>query len=99
MTLKYSFPTEKKAKELIMTLAKKDEDGNLPNFRDVKTTDFTKAIVVLGFENKRVYDDDAETYEIFEGDSFDVDVIWKDAVNSDWDKYEVDVDTPRHRFL
>ena len=90
MKLKYSFPTQKKAEELIMTLAKKDDDGNLPNVKDVKTTEYT---------NANIYDEETETYELIPGDSYDVDVAWKDAANTDWDKYEIDVETPRHRFL
>ena len=99
MKLKYSFPTQKKAEELIMTLAKKQRDGNLPNVRDVKTTEYTNAIVILGFNDKNIYDEETETYELIPGDSYDVDVAWKDAANTDWDKYEIDVETPRHRFL
>ena len=82
-----------------MTLAKKDEDGNLPNFREVRNTPTTYGIVILGFNDKTIYDEETETYELIPGDSYDVDVAWKDAVNTDWDKYEIDVETPRHRFL
>ena len=98
MNKKYIFNTEAKAEEMILSLATANEDGTLPNFRQVRVTDTTKGIVVLGFQDKGHFDEDTDTYVIDEqGTTFNVDVAWK-TVNTSWDAYEVLPTTSNHSF-
>ena len=87
---RYSFPTEAKAKELILKLAHTE---NELAFNKITTTETTHAIVCLGFQNK--YEDEVL---VKEGLTYDVDVMWKDVINKKWNKYEVNVKTPNHNF-
>ena len=96
MNKKYIFNTEAKAEEMILSLATANEET--PNFRQVRVTDTTKGIVVLGFQDKGHFDEDTDTYVIDEqGTTFNVDVAWK-TVNTSWDAYEVFPTTSNHSF-
>lgn len=108
MNKKYSMPTEAKAQELILALATPNEDGSSPSFMGVRTTDATHAIVVLGFQDEIIIDEETEEEVIVEGLTFDVDVIWKQKFDeegveliydADWVDYEVHPENPKHRFL
>ena len=108
MNKKYSMPTEAVAETLILALSTPNEDGSLPSFRDVKGTEGTHAIVVLGFQDEIIIDEETEEEVIVAGLTFDVDVIWKqkfdeDGVafiyDADWVQYEVHPEFPKHRFL
>ena len=99
MNKKYIFNTEAKAEEMILSLATANEDGNLPNFREVRNTPTTYGIVLLGFQDKGHFDSDTDTYVIDEvGTTFNVDVAWK-TVDTSWDAYEVHPLTSNHNFL
>ena len=97
MNKKYIFNTEAKAEEMILSLATANEDGTLPNFRQVRVTDTTKGIVVLGFQDKIEVNEEGEVVVIEEGLTFNVDVAWK-TVNEDWSQYEVHPSTSNHSF-
>lgn len=96
MNKKYIFNTEAKAEEMILSLATANEDGTLPNFRQVRVTDTTKGIVVLGFQDKIEIDEEGEE-TVIAGTTFNVDVAWK-TVNTSWDAYEVFPLTSNHSF-
>ena len=96
MNKKYIFNTEAKAEEMILSLATANEDGILPNFRQVRVTDTTKGIVVLGFQDKIEIDEEGEE-TVIAGTTFNVDVAWK-TVNEDWSQYEVFPLTSNHSF-
>ena len=96
MNKKYIFNTEAKAEEMILSLATANEDGILPNFRQVRVTDTTKGIVVLGFQDKIEIDEEGEE-TVIAGTTFNVDVAWK-TVNTSWDAYEVFPLTSNHSF-
>ena len=96
MNKKYIFNTEAKAEEMILSLATANEDGTLPNFRQVRVTDTTKGIVVLGFQDKIEIDEEGEE-TVIAGTTFNVDVAWK-TVNTSWDEYEVFPSTSNHSF-
>ena len=96
MNKKYIFNTEAKAEEMILSLATANEDGTLPNFRQVRVTDTTKGIVVLGFQDKIEIDEEGEE-TVIAGTTFNVDVAWK-TVNTSWDAYEVFPTTSNHSF-
>ena len=99
MIKQYSIPTEVIARELILALAIKDKDGNLPNFKDVKATETTHGIVCLGFQNKYSFDEETQESVLIEkGTTFDVDIFWKDLPNEDWIAYEVNPKSPNHKF-
>ena len=99
MNKKYIFNTEAKAEEMILSLATANEDGNLPNFREVRNTPTTYGIVVLGFQDEGFFDEEADTYVVTEeGTTFNVDVAWKE-VNEDWSEYEVFPESSNHNFL
>ena len=97
MNKKYIFNTEAKAEEMILSLATANEDGTLPNFRQVRVTDTTKGIVVLGFQDKGEINEEGEYVITEEGTTFNVDVAWK-TVNTSWDAYEVFPLTSNHSF-
>ena len=99
MNKKYIFNTEAKAEEMILSLATANEDGNLPNFREVRNTPTTYGIVVLGFQDEGFFDEEADAYVVTEeGTTFNVDVAWKE-VNEDWSEYEVFPESSNHNFL
>ena len=99
MNKKYIFTTEAEAETMILTLAQQDEDGNLPNFREVRNTPTTYGVVVLGFQDKYEFNEVTEEMELIEaGTTFNVDVAWK-TVNESWDAYEVFPVTSNHNFL
>ena len=99
MNKKYIFNTEAEAEEMILALAQLDEDGNLPNFRDVKRTETTKGIVILGFQDKLGLDEESGEFVITEeGTTFNVDVSWI-TVNEDWNSFETLPETSNHKFL
>ena len=93
MNKKYIFNTEAKAEEMILSLATANEDGILPNFRQVRVTDTTKGIVVLGFQDKGHFDDDTNNVIDEQGTTFNVDVA---KTNEDWSEYEVEPSTSNH---
>ena len=94
MNKKYIFNTEAKAEEMILSLATANEET--PNFRQVRVTDTTKGIVVLGFQDKIEIDEEGEE-TVIAGTTFNVDVAWK-TVNTSWDAYEVFPLTSNHSF-
>ena len=99
MNKKYIFTSEAEAEGMILSLATANEDGELPNFREVRNTPTTYGVVVLGFQNKGHFDVDTDTYVIDEvGTTFNVDVAWK-TVNDSWSQYEVFPTTSNHNFL
>ena len=99
MNKKYVFSTEAEAEEMILSLATANEDGEYPNFRDVKGTETTKGIVCLGFQDKTEIDEESGEFVITEeGTTFNVDISWK-TVNEDWSEYEISPETSNHKFL
>ena len=98
MNKKYIFSTEAEAEEMILSLATANEDGETPNFRDVKRTETTKGIVCLGFQDKTEIDEETLEVTVIEGLTFNVDVSWK-TVNEDWSEYEISPETSNHKFL
>tara|TARA_R110001632_G_C11039264_1_gene383018 strand:+ start:87 stop:383 length:297 start_codon:yes stop_codon:yes gene_type:complete len=98
MNKKYVFSTEAEAEEMILSLVTANEDGETPNFRDVKGTETTKGIVCLGFQDSIEIDEETEEEIVIEGTTYDVDVAWK-TVNESWDTYEVFPITSNHNFL
>ena len=98
MNKKYIFSTEAKAEEMILSLVTANEDGETPNFRDVKRTETTKGIVCLGFQDKIEIDEETLEVTVIEGLTFNVDVSWK-TVNEDWSEYEISPETSNHKFL
>ena len=95
MNKKYIFNTEAKAEEMILSLATANEET--PNFRQVRVTDTTKGIVVLGFQDKGEINEEGEYVITEEGTTFNVDVAWK-TVNEGWSQYEVHPLTSNHSF-
>ena len=77
MNKKYIFNTEAEAEGMIISLATANEDGETPNFRQVRGTEFTNGIVVLGFQDETVVDEETEEVTIIEGTTFNVDISWK----------------------
>ena len=99
MNKKYIFTSEAEAETMILALAQQDEDGNLPNFREVRNTPTTYGVVVLGFQDKVEFDEETEEMVVIEeGTTFNVDVAWKE-VNEDWSEYEVFPTSSNHNFL
>ena len=99
MNKKYIFTTEAEAETMILTLAQQDENGNLPNFREVRNTPTTYGVVVLGFQDKYEFNEETEEMVVIEaGTTFNVDVAWK-TVDTSWDAYEVFPETSNHNFL
>ena len=98
MNKKYIFSTEAKAEEMILSLVTANEDGETPNFRDVKGTETTKGIVCLGFQDKTEIDEETLEVTVIEGLTFNVDISWK-TVNEDWSEYEISPETSNHKFL
>ena len=98
MNKKYVFSTEAEAEEMILSLVTANEDGETPNFRDVKGTETTKGIVCLGFQDKTEIDEETLEVTVIEGLTFNVDVSWK-TVNEDWSEYEISPETSNHKFL
>jgi hypothetical protein len=92
----YSFPTKEKAQELILKLA---HDENELAFDKITTTESTRGIFCLDFQNVYDYDEETETSVIiYQALTYDVDVFWKDRKGYGWLKYEVDPKTPSHQF-
>ena len=77
MNKKYIFNTEAEAEGMIISLATANEEGETPNFRQVRGTEFTNGIVVLGFQDERIVDEETEEVTIIEGTTFNVDIAWK----------------------
>ena len=77
MNKKYIFNTEAEAEGMIISLATVNEEGETPNFRQVRGTEFTNGIVVLGFQDERIVDEETEEVTIIEGTTFNVDISWK----------------------
>jgi hypothetical protein len=98
MNKKYIFSTEAEAEEMILSLVTANEDGETPNFRDVKGTETTKGIVCLGFQDKTEIDEETLEVTVIEGLTFNVDISWI-TVNEDWDEYEISPETSNHKFL
>jgi hypothetical protein len=99
MNKKYIFTSEAEAETMILALAQQDEDGNLPNFREVRNTPTTYGVVVLGFQDKVEFDEETEEMVVIEeGTTFNVDVAWK-TVDTSWDAYEVFPTSSNHNFL
>ena len=96
MNKKYIFSTEAKAEEMILSLVTASEETI--NFRDVKRTESTNGIVVIGFQDETEIDEEGDTVIIAEGIDFMVDVSWQ-IVNEGWSDYEVFPENPNHSFL
>ena len=86
MNKKYIFNTEAEAEGMIISLATVNEEGETPNFRQVRGTEFTNGIVVLGFQDERIVDEETGAYvideetgevSVIEGTTFNVDISWK----------------------
>ncbi len=77
MNKKYIFNTEAEAEGMIISLATANEEGETPKFRQVRATEFTNGIVVLGFQDERIVDEETEEVTIIEGTTFNVDISWK----------------------
>jgi hypothetical protein len=96
MIKQYSFPTEEKAQELILKLA---HDENELAFDKITTTESTRGIFCLDFQNVYDYDEETETSVlIYQALTYDVDVFWKDEENSEWLDFKVEPVTPNHQF-
>jgi hypothetical protein len=96
MIKQYSFPTEEKAQELILKLA---HDENELAFDKITTTESTRGIFCLDFQNVYDYDEETETSVIiYQALTYDVDVFWKDEENSEWLDFKVEPKTPSHQF-
>jgi hypothetical protein len=92
----YSFPTKEKAQELILKLA---HDENELAFDKITTTESTRGIFCLDFQNVYDYDEETETSVlIYQALTYDVDVFWKDEENSEWLDFKVEPVTPNHQF-
>ncbi len=88
MIHRYSFPTEIKAKELINTLELKEGQT---------TSNLIDGIVVIGFEDKYEYDEEtSESILIKKGETFNVNVWFKNTPPKEWDNFEVFPKTPNH---
>ena len=85
---RYAFTDEKTALNLL---------GKLGDYSK-GYTDYTHAIVVLGFQDKYDIDADGNQILIKKATSFDVDVIWKGTQPKEWEAYEVIPATPNHTF-
>mgnify|MGYP003661724525 CR=1 FL=1 len=97
MNKKYIFSTEAKAEEMILSLVTASEETI--SFRDVKRTESTNGIVVIGFQDEIEIDEESGEFIIIEeGTTFNVDVSWK-IVNEGWSDYEVFPENPNHSFL
>jgi hypothetical protein len=101
MIKRYSIPTEKIAKELILLLS----DEINPT-----VTEFTHGIVCLGFQDKRIPILDADwqpTYDadgmplvdVIKGMTYDVDIFWKAEPLEAFNEFEVEPKTPNHNFM
>jgi hypothetical protein len=92
----YSFPTKEIAQELILKLA--HEENELA-FNKITTTESTRGIFCLDFQNVYDYDEETETSVlIYQALTYDVDVFWKDEENSEWLDFKVEPVTPNHQF-
>ena len=90
MIKRYSFPTEEKANELIALLS----EENNPT-----VTEFTHAIVMLGFQDKWEYNQETEeSVLIHKGLTYDVDIMWKAEPLEEFNPFEVNPKTPNHNF-
>ena len=95
ITKRYSFPTEHKAKELILQLA--DKDNELP-FTQIRGTEKTHGIVCLGFQDKYKFNEETKENELIEkGTTYNVDIAWKELDES-FEEFEVNPKTPNHKF-
>ena len=85
MIKRYSITSEQIAKDLILLLS----DEINPT-----VTEFTQAIVCLGFQD--VYNKEGEL--IKEGLTYDIDIFWKDEPLEEFNEFEVNPITPNHTF-
>lgn len=88
MIKRYSFQTEKKAQELILTL------GLEPN----QTTSKDISGIVLDVRPLPKYDEDNEVIEV-EHLTYDVDVVWRNEEGDGWGDFKVTPKTPNHKFM
>ena len=92
----YSFPSEQIAKEMILELAQ--EENELP-FNKITVTESTHAIAILGFQDKYEFDEETqESVLVKKAEFYDVDVMWKGRSGYGWSSYEVNPETPNHKF-
>ena len=101
---RYSIPTKTKAKNLILPLAPIDTEIE---WNKLTVTEKTHAIMIWGFEDKRIPILDAEGMQTFDADgeplvdiitgtTYNVDVVWKGEAPVKWEQYEVNPLTPSH---
>jgi hypothetical protein len=89
MMKRYSIPTEKKAKELLLLLRQGNET----------VTEFTYGIVVLGFQNVYQFNEETQESELIkEGTTYDIDIVWKVEPLEEFNQFEVNPKTPNHNF-
>ena len=98
MIKRYSFQTEKQARELILALAHEDNELTFDKITGTKTT----AGIVCDIRPEPKYEYNEETGErteiVVEHLTYDVDVFWRNLPNEDWVEFEVEPKTPNHQF-
>jgi hypothetical protein len=98
MVKRYSIPTEKKAKELILNLASQNNEEE-QDFKQITITEFTNGIVVLGFQNVYKFNEETQESELIkEGTTYDIDIFWKVEPLEEFNQFEVNPKTPNHKF-
>ena len=98
MIKRYSIPTEQIAKDLILTLAPLDTENHIV-WNKLTVTEFTHAIVCLGFQDKYLYNEETQESELIsKGMTYDVDIFWKDEPLDAFKEFEVEPVTPNHKF-
>ncbi len=90
MIKRYSITSEQIAKDLILLLS----DEINPT-----VTEFTHAIVCLGFQDKYLYNEETQESELIsKGMTYDVDIFWKGEPLDAFNQYIVEPKTPNHKF-
>jgi hypothetical protein len=104
--LKYSFPTEEKATELITALVNgvqetepiSDEQKDT-DIHNVTVTKHTHGLHYMGRTDVTEYNEETnETIIIKKGTTFDVDVHWRGEPLKSWEDFEVNPKSPNHTW-
>ena len=96
MIKRYSMPSEAIAHELVLSLImtkeqieliKADEESTLPDFKNIRVTETTKGIVILGFQDKYITNEETQESElVHKGLTYDVDVVWRTEIITEFDE-------------
>jgi hypothetical protein len=98
---RYSIPTKTKALNIIKTLKLEKGQTTSKDIHGIIELGFEKKIIpILDADGQPTFDDNGfPLFDIIKGNTFNVDIVWKEEQPLKWKKYEVNPISPSHTIL